>query len=154
MDKTTTAAFNDKGYCDCVNDILQHDEFKHLYSIRHHNKTSCAEHCIHVSYSCYLLLKGYARQNDVVRSALLHDMFSYDYHNKSMGKKYHSLHGLYHPAVAVQNATAIFNINKFQQDIIRYHMFPLTIHPPTSFAGFLVVWLDKYWAVREMFNIL
>ena len=84
------------------------------------------------------------------RGALLHDFFLYDWRNHDVPdlprKKFH---GLEHPAIAVDNARKHFSINEIEEDIIKKHMWPLTLSPPKYKESFIVSFADKYLSSKE-----
>ncbi|MFR4318470.1 MAG: hypothetical protein ACLT2Z_02850 [Eubacterium sp.] len=66
----------------------------------------------------------------------------YDWHvNDDPNRK---LHGFFHPSVALENALKDYELSKKEQDIIKHHMFPLTIIPPMCRKHGLFVWQTKY----------
>ena len=86
----------------------------------------------------------------LIRGALLHDYFLYDWHDK---KARVNPHGYLHPGIALKNASEIFDLNKTEKDIIKHHMFPLTLCPPLTKEGFCVTIADKYCSLYETFKI-
>ena len=64
----------------------------------------------------------------LVKGALLHDYFLYDWHDPS--RKREGLHGFVHPKTALKNAREDFELSPVEENIIVRHMFPLTPHPP------------------------
>ena len=82
----------------------------------------------------------------LVRGALLHDYFLYDWHIPERGRP---LHGFYHPKTALDNARRDYGVNDTESDIIRHHMFPLTLIPPRTREGLVVCLADKICAFRE-----
>ena len=82
----------------------------------------------------------------LVRGALLHDYFLYDWHEKDRS---HCLHGFRHPSTALKNARADYPLNRIEKNIIARHMFPLTPIPPTCREAWLVCIADKYCALQE-----
>mgnify|MGYP002699785710 FL=1 len=83
----------------------------------------------------------------LIRGALLHDYFLYDWHiNDDPNRK---LHGFFHPSVALENALKDYELSKKEQDIIKHHMFPLTIIPPMCREAWLVCLADKICAGKE-----
>ena len=84
----------------------------------------------------------------LIRGALLHDYFLYDWHIKRKG---HHFHGFTHPATALRNAEKEYNLGDIERNIISRHMFPLTIVPPMCREAWLVCLADKYCAVKETF---
>ena len=76
-----------------------------------HGSTSVYEHSVNVAYKSLLLVENYRLPVDkqsLVRGALLHDYFLYDWHEKN---KEHSLHGFKHPYFALRNASRDFRLN-------------------------------------------
>ena len=118
-----------------------------------HGNTSCLLHCIAVAYYCYRLaerfkaLKGH--ENELVRGALLHDYFLYDWH---IPDKNRPLHGRYHPSAALKNAEEDFELSDMERDIIKKHMFPLTLTPPAYKESLLVCLVDKACSIYEIFS--
>ena len=82
----------------------------------------------------------------LVRGALLHDFFLYDWHVRDPG---HRLHGFTHPRRALANARREFPLSPVERDIIARHMFPLTPLPPRCTEGAVVCAADKLCALCE-----
>ena len=118
-----------------------------------HGDTSCLLHSIAVAYISYRIasyLKFLKFKNEeLVRGALLHDYFLYDWHDRGAAIK---LHGFFHPRHALENAQADFELSKVERDIILKHMFPLTILPPRYKESMLVSFVDKLCSVYETFK--
>ena len=87
---------------------------------------------------------------ELIRGALLHDYFLYDWHEKDAG---HSLHGFTHPGKALINACEDFNLTDIEKDVIRKHMFPLTLIPPRYRETVIVCMADKICSVYETFHM-
>ena len=83
----------------------------------------------------------------LVRGALLHDYFLY---NWRVPDPAHRLHGFCHGRLAMENAERDFGLNPVEADIIRRHMFPLTPIPPCYWESAVVCCADKLCAMREM----
>ena len=132
-------------------DVLNKKRIKMMKEFVQHGNTSCYEHSVAVAYYClYLDMRfdiGCSRK-ELVRGALLHDYFLYDWHEKDPG---HRLHGFSHPKTAYKNAKADFNITVKEGEIIRKHMFPLVPLPPVCRESILVSLVDKYCSVLETF---
>ena len=95
-----------------------------------HGDVSVYEHSLRVAYlSIIIVSKFHLRVNmrSLIRGALLHDYFLYDWHIKD---KSHRLHGFTHPKRAYKNAKKEFRLNDIEKDIITKHMFPLVVIPP------------------------
>ena len=114
-----------------------------------HGKVSTYDHCLRVARNSYRLckaLKMKVKEEDLVRGAMLHDYFLYDWHDPDPDRP---LHGFYHPKAALKNARRDYGVNAREEDIILHHMFPLTLSPPRTKEGLLVCLADKLCAVRE-----
>lgn len=123
--------------------------FKETKKYMQHGKVSVYEHCVRVAYtSCYLaaVLKIPVDRIALVRGALLHDYFLYDWHEKGED---HSLHGFFHPRIAWENAKQDMSLNGIEKNIILRHMFPLTVVPPQFREAWLVCAADKICAMKE-----
>ncbi|WP_395150479.1 HD domain-containing protein [uncultured Allofournierella sp.] len=117
-----------------------------------HGSINCYDHSVAVAWvSIQLALRTKAKVDfsSLVRGALLHDYFLYDWHEKDAS---HRWHGLFHPARAVQNAQRDFGLNAIEMDIIAKHMFPLTLQPPRCKEAVLVTCADKICACAEIFS--
>ena len=100
--------------------------FKQTSGFVQHGNTSVMKHCISVAYVSLMIAKKLHIKVDrkaLVRGALLHDYFLYDWHEKN---KEHSLHGFKHPYFALRNASRDFRLNDIEKNVIVRHMFPLT----------------------------
>lgn len=121
---------------------------KMLETIQHGN-TECLVHTVAVVCCALALAKRFrikVNKNALVRGGILHDYFLYDWHD---GKKRRMIHGFTHPHTALRHAEADFKLNSIERDIIKHHMFPLTIIPPKSREGWLICMADKICAIRE-----
>lgn len=82
----------------------------------------------------------------LVRGALLHDYFLYDWH---VADPSHRLHGFTHPFTALRNAERDYVLTDCERNIIKHHMFPLVPAPPTCREAWIVTMADKACALRE-----
>ncbi len=64
----------------------------------------------------------------------------------------HKKHWSRHPDIAWQNASKELDLTGIETDIIRTHMFPLTIRPPKYREGAVVTLVDKGCSVYEFFK--
>ncbi len=115
-----------------------------------HGNTSTLDHTVEVAWmsvriACRLGIP--VDQESLVRGAILHDYFLYDWHvaDPERGR----LHGFRHPGFALRNASRDFDLTDIEKDLIRHHMFPLTPSPPRSREAVLVCVADKICSVRE-----
>lgn len=143
-------SFADAEYLGCISGLIDHEMVRSMGNYIQHSDINCLEHSLYVSYSSYLVCRRMGLDyRSAARGGLLHDFFLYDWH---LEKPYKGLHGLTHPHVALQNANKYFHLNKLEQDIIRKHMWPLTVTPPKYKEAYIVAAIDKYCAFMETFN--
>lgn len=114
-----------------------------------HGETSVYLHSIRVAYYSLILaelLHLTQHRRELVRGALLHDYFLYDWHEKDSS---HRLHGFHHPKTALRNASQDFVLSRLEEDIIVKHMFPLVPVPPTRLESWIVCMVDKGCSLYE-----
>lgn len=134
----------DKEYMECVYDILVNPIFKEMNKYIQHGTTTTLKHCLDVSYVSYKICKSYGFDyRSAARGGLLHDLFLYDWHGYAKRTGNH-FHGFTHPRVALHNAKHYFELTSKEKDIILKHMWPLTVIPPKSIEGYVVMYADKY----------
>ena len=115
-----------------------------------HGKINIYVHSLRVAYICYYWVKKYHLHIDekaLIRGALLHDYFLYDWHDKEHEHK--RPHGFFHPSAALCNAKQDFILTRKEENIIQRHMFPLTLIPPGCKEAWLVCMADKVCSTRE-----
>lgn len=134
-------------------DVAAHSRLKTSIKYIQHGNTSVLLHSIAVAYYCNCFSNKFRfipfHDEDMIRGALLHDYFLYDWH---IPDKTRPLHGFYHPKAACRNAESEFNLTDIERDIIKKHMFPLTITPPKYKESVLVCLVDKVCSTYETFK--
>ena len=134
-------------------DILAADNFKKSAKNIQHGKVSVMRHSIDVARMGLIINRSLhlnCEEKDLVRGALLHDYFQYDWHNWSDPRNTHApLHGFYHPGIALKNALREFPLTEKEQDIIKKHMWPMTVIPPACREAWVITLADKYVSARE-----
>ncbi len=152
MEKKTMDEF--KEFYHFGKDILSHPKFQEQRQFIHHKTITLYDHSIEVAFRAYLVAKKLKLDTKaVVRGALLHDFFLYDWHVEGK-KKHKSLfkkHGFTHARVACDNAEQYFDLTRKEKDIIIKHMFPLNIRPPRYLESWVVNFIDDYTSIREVF---
>lgn len=137
---------------DCVGTIATHNIVKSMKDYQHHGSTSCYQHSLHVAYYNYLICKKLGWDYvSATRAGMLHDLFLYDWHDYTP-KDGERLHGFQHPDKALKNAGKYFDINKKEGDIIKKHMFPLTVTPPKYKEAYVTVLTDKFCSMCEVID--
>ena len=79
---------------------------------------------------------------------MLHDFYFYNWRNKNVeGQK--KFHAMRHPNIALTNAEEVFDLNDLERDIIKKHMWPMTVVLPSYLESYIVTLVDKYCATVE-----
>lgn len=85
----------------------------------------------------------------LVRSAILHDYYLYDWHGHG-----DHLHGYHHPYIAAYNAARDFDLTQKELKSIETHMWPLNIKdPPTSNEALAICIADKICSIQETLHM-
>ncbi len=115
-----------------------------------HGTVSVHEHSVKVALCCLKLVEKFNINVDkasLVRGALLHDYFLYDWHNEDDGS--HKWHGFKHAKIAFKNASEEFNLNDKEKNMILSHMFPLNLVLPKYKESVVLTIADKICALCE-----
>lgn len=132
-------------------DILESEKFIASGRNIQHGNMSVRKHCYQVAKYSLLIADRFGihvNRREMVRGALLHDYFLYDWHGPN-----HALHGFYHPGVALRKAGRDFRLTERERDIIRKHMWPMTVIPPVCREAWVVTTADKYCSFMETMGI-
>lgn len=132
-------------------DILESDNFKKTDEFIQHGTMTVNSHCISVAKHSLAISKRLrinCNERELVRGALLHDYFLYDWHDKHRDNM-KRLHGFYHPGIALKNASKEYVLTEREKDIIKKHMWPLTVVPPQCREAWIVTTADKYCSLLE-----
>lgn len=137
-------------------DILQSENFKKTRAHIQHGTMTVHNHCMDVARYSLLLNKKLrigCNKHDLIRGALLHDYFLYDWHDKEYLAHRQRLHGFHHPATALRNAEKEYSLNDIQREIIKKHMWPLSVIPPMCREAWVVTAADKYCSFLETVGV-
>jgi uncharacterized protein len=129
--------------------ILEHPVFSQSKGHIQHGRISVYEHSLDVAKLSFALGRIFkiTDMKSLVRAALLHDFFLYDWH---VPEKMWSLHGWTHPVRAVENGRKYFGISGKEASMIRSHMWPWTLlHPPVCREGWIICAADKLCSAAE-----
>ena len=146
---------NDK-YIERINkvakDILDNETYKSQSKYMQHGKTSVLAHELNVTICALKLADKFKLKVDeksLIRGALLHDYFLYDWH---VYDKSHRLHGFHHAKKALVNASKDFDLNDIEKNMINTHMFPMNLRIPKYKESIILCIADKIVASRETFK--
>lgn len=130
-----------------VDSLLECEQVRKLNDFTQHRCFSRLQHSIDVAYYSFFLsrLLGWDSRS-AARAGLLHDLFLYDCHDDGYKVKRHLRR---HPKIALENAKGICELNKIEEDIIKKHMWLITLRPPRYKESYVVTFVDKYCALRE-----
>ena len=123
--------------------LLENEQIQSLENYTQHNCYSRLSHSLDVAYYSFFVAKLlHWDAGSAARGALLHDLYLY-----KRGECKGHLRG--HPKIALENARKVHNLNRIEEDIIRKHMWLVTLTPPRYKESFIVTFVDKFCAVRE-----
>lgn len=132
-------------------DILHSENFHKTRQHIQHGNVTVNEHCMNVARHSLAITNALhipCSRRELVRGALLHDYFLYDWHKSDMEHP-HKLHGFYHPGRALKNASREYNLSQREKNIIQRHMWPLTVIPPGCKEAWIVTTADKWCSLME-----
>ncbi len=134
-------------------DILGSQGMLLSQSFRQHGDVSVALHCFFAAVVCVRLARALALRVDtraLVRGALLHDYFLYDWHDPDPS---HRLHGFRHAGFALRNAGRDFSLGPIERNMIASHMFPMNLVLPRFRESLLLCLADKICSFCETFHL-
>lgn len=144
---------NNDVFYEYAHDILAHELFLQSKNILAHGAVSIYDHSIEVAGLAFRIAEKYKKKHPeldmrcVIRSALLHDFFLYEWHIP--GWRY-IIHGWTHPVIAAKKAREIFNITDKEYSCIKTHMWPWVFwRLPRCREGWIISWADKISALKE-----
>lgn len=140
-----------RSLCAELDDLLLEADLNRASAFLQHGDTSVLIHCVAVAFYSMLALDILHVRYDrraLIRGALLHDFFLYDWHRRQRARR-EPMHAFSHPGCALQNARALVSLTPLEENIILRHMFPVTPVPPKSREGLTVCLIDKLCALHE-----
>jgi uncharacterized protein len=118
-------------------------------SLIQHGTVSTYQHSVNVARTSLKIARRLnltVDERQMVRGALLHDYYLYDWHIKDPSHKWHGFH---HAYTALMKADRDFDLTEKERDIIVKHMFPLDPAAPRFLESWIVTLADKVCAVKE-----
>lgn len=148
MVKELTSRYADVS--ETANRLVNTSRFHLTKGFIQHGKISVYAHCFSVAVMSIRIANFLDIEIDrkaLIRGALLHDYFLYDWHDTDNDA--HRWHGFTHPSTALRNAQEDFDLTTRECDIIEHHMFPLVPFPPKCREAWIVCLADKICALKE-----
>lgn len=131
-------------------DILESEGMNLEKQFIQHGGITVFEHSLAVAVLCLRIADVFSirvERSSLIRGALLHDYFLYDWH---VPDKTHRLHGFHHAKSAAQNADRDFRLNPIERNMIITHMFPLNTAVPRYRESLILCVADKICASKEI----
>lgn len=127
----------DKEFANIIKEITNNEKVNEMKRYKQHYDVSTYEHCIHVSYMCYVICKKL--RLDYIENTKKPEFL----------KRYLRLHAFSHPKIALKNAKDEFELNELEQEMILKHMWPVTIALPRHIETYIITIADKLCAINE-----
>lgn len=130
-------------------EILESDTVNIEKGCRHHGRYSVYEHSMRVTKPCIKITNRYhipVNMGCLIRGALLHDYFLYDWHEFD---KSHQFHAFSHAKCALHNAERDFKLTAIEKNMILTHMFPMNLTVPRYRESVILCIADKICAIQE-----
>ncbi len=142
---------NCKDFFSIFGDLIATPEVQLLKEYEQHLEIDRFQHVMSVAFLSYHICKRFSKDYySATRAAIMHDLVYYDW-REGETEGWHRPHGYKHPIYAAMNARELCkDLSAKEESIIRTHMWPLTLTPPKSFEGLVIVFADKYCATREV----
>jgi len=129
--------------------LIEHPGVARLSQHKHHRGKTRLEHVKEVAYLSFLWGKRFSLDcESIVRGAMLHDLFFYDWLREGP-----RLHGFRHHNIALKNARKITRLSRKEEDIIKKHMWPLTVVPPRYPESLVVSLVDTYCSAKDYLRL-
>ena len=141
---------NEKIFRQKLEHICKNSRLLSSHKFMQHGSTSVFRHSVSVAYVSYCLAIKWKVKVDMdalIRGALLHDYFLYDWHEKDAS---HRWHGYHHADKALKNAAEEFELTAIEKDMIFCHMFPLNLtRIPKYKESWILCYADKLCSSAE-----
>lgn len=135
-------------YEEMIRTLAKDPRVRRMAAYPQHGGVSTLEHAESVtrmSFRINAALHLNANPKTLLYGGMLHDYYLYDWHHHAG-----HLHGLTHPEAALERAEKDFDLPEGAKQVIRTHMWPLTLfHIPMSREAGIVCLADKVSAVWE-----
>ena len=144
-----------KAIKNAAEDILVSENFDSTKDFIQHGSISVNAHCMNVAKVSLRLnrfLNAKCDEEKLIRGALLHDYFLYDWHIPDEENP-HRWHGFHHAKRALLNASNEYELSDIEKDIIVKHMWPLNPVFPKYRESWVVTAADKWCSTMETIHV-
>lgn len=131
----------------CVEDIINNQKYMELKKYPRHKYTNTYDHSVRVAIGAAIIAEMIgADVESAIKIGLTHDMCFVNYYERNNHK---GLYAFYHPVEAADNGDKEFGLTDRERKAIKAHMFPLSVHIPTSREALALTLSDKAIATYE-----
>lgn len=134
-------------FYELIEPIIKTEEYLKRKEFPHHIDESAYDHMIRVAFDCYKIGKRSKMDyKSLTIAAILHDFYEKPWQYQTEKLPLFKQHGFTHAQNAIDNAKKVYGsevVTKKVESIMKTHMFPLNIKPPTSREGWLLTFIDK-----------
>jgi uncharacterized protein len=142
-------AVADAEFREMATPVLVLPDVARLSKYPHHRGKTRLDHVKEVALLSFLLGRRFSLDGGaIIRGALLHDLFFYDWLREGP-----RLHGFRHHTIALNNARRITRLSQKEEDIIKKHMWPLTVVPPLYPESLVVSLADTWCSTRDYLRL-
>ena len=137
-----------------LDDLMKDERVGEMKRFVQHGSISTYDHCRNVASLSQRINRLFhlgADEEALLKGAMLHDYFLYDWHKNYYD--HNGWHGFAHAETALRNAEKDFDVTPQVAHIIRSHMWPLNItRIPLSREAWIVCLADKWVSGWETLN--
>ena len=153
MRKGKEKEINYKLFDDLYNNICFTDKYISMKNYPAHSDVSTFDHSVSVAKECYRYVVEKQIDCDLsalVKAALLHDYYLYDWHKSPK----FTFHGFKHALTSAKNAERDYGLTPKEKNIIESHMFPLNpLHFPKCREAWILIYFDRKCSMSEIFSV-
>ncbi len=131
--------------------LTKDPKIRQMKHYQQHTVSNTYDHVCHVARMSRKIQKKLhltLSEDELLRGAILHDYYLYDFRENPIGAY---AHGTSHARLAVENADRDFQLTEKEKQIIQSHMWPLNLtRIPRCKEAWVVTAADKICAFEEM----
>jgi uncharacterized protein len=136
--------YKDTEFTEIIKPIVTNKKFQELKGRAHHGTTRYS-HSLRVAYYSYKTSKAlHLNYQEITTAALMHDFFTDEVQDENGFDRL-----IDHPSYALANAKKYYDLSYMQEDIIKNHMYPITLEHPHTKEAMLVDTVDNIVSIKE-----